>query len=272
MTNTINFSKWFGPGKTLETANIFGIRLNGGGAHQSKTMMFEELNLLLSTGARTPAELTLAAIDDNVLDKDTKNSRILTYRHMVSLYGLNIQPALTKVLMRLWINDPVGRRLNCLLVSLARDPLLRDTAEAALNTPIGAQLRRDQVEFALTTAHPNRMSEKLIRSLAQNCNATWTQSGHLEGRAKKIRQRVSPTPSNVALAALIAGVCGFGGPSILSSLWLQVLDLTSDQALDFLRKAESLGLAKVRSAGDVTEILVRQSMATTLGVSELEQL
>jgi len=255
-----------------DAAAAFGFRLIGGGAHQSKTMMFEELGLLFGAGARTPAELSFAAIEENVLGKNTKNSRVLTYRHMAALYGLNAQPALTKVLIGLWMNDPAGRRLNCLLVSLARDPLLRDTAEAVLSTPVGAQLRRDQVEVALNAAHPNRMSEKLIRSLAQNCNATWTQSGHLEGRAKKIRQRVFPSPSNVALAALIAGMCGFGGPSILSSLWIQVLDLTSDQALDHLRKAESLGLAKVRSAGDVTEILVRQSMATTLGVSELEQL
>ena len=272
MISTAESVNWMGPAGIPAAASGFGVRLGGGGAHQSKTMMFEELDLLLGSGQRTPAELTRAAIEDNVLGKNTQNSRVLTYRHMVSLYGLNAQPALTKVLLGLWMNDPAGRRLNCLLVSLARDPLLRDTAQTVIRTPVGAQLRRDQVEAALNAAHPNRMSEKLIRSLAQNCNATWTQSGHLEGRAKKIRQRVSPTPSNVALAALIAGVCGFGGPSILSSLWLQVLDLTSDQALDCLRKAESLGLAKVRSAGDVIEILVRQSMATTLGVSELEQL
>ena len=263
---------WIGPAGTPAAATAFGLRLAGGGAHQSKTMMFDELDLLLSTGLRAPTELAHAAIEDNILGKSTKNSRTLTYRHMVSLYGLNAQPALTKVLMSLWTNDPGGRRLNCLLVSLARDPLLRDTAQAVVRTPIGAHLLRNQVESALTTAHPNRMTEKMIRSLAQNCNATWTQSGHLEGRAKKIRRRVSPTPSNVALAALVATVCGFGGPSILSSIWLQILDLTPDQALDHLRKAESLGLAKVRSAGDVTEILVRQSMAMTLGVSELEQL
>ena len=263
---------WIGPAGIPATATAFGVRIAGGGAHQSKTMMFEELELLMGTGLRAPKELAQAAIDDNILGKSTRNSRSLTYRHMVSLYGLNLQPAVTKVMMGLWTNDPAGRRLNCLLISLARDPLLRDTAQTVIETPIGAHLRRDQVEAALNAAHPNRMSEKVIRSLAQNCNATWTQSGHLEGRAKKIRRRVSPTPSNVAFAALVATVCGFGGPSILSSIWLQILDLTPDQALDHLRKAESLGLAKVRSAGDVTEILVRQSMAMTLGVSELEQL
>lgn len=260
-----------GPAGKSDAATTFGMRLAGGGAHQSKTMMFDELDLLLGTGLRAATELAHAAIEDNVLGKNTRNSRGLTYRHMVSLYGLNAQPALTKVLMGLWTNDTAGRRLNCLLVALARDPLLRDTARAVIGTPIGSQLYREQVEAVLNSAHPDRMSEKMVRSLAQNCNASWTQSGHLEGRAKKIRRRVSPSPSNVALAALIASACGFGGPAILSSMWIQVLDLTPDQALDNLRRAEGHGLAKVRAAGDVTEILVRQSMAATLGVPELEQ-
>lgn len=263
---------WWGPAFKQDAVVAFGVRLAGGGAHQSKTMMFDELDMLLSTGLRSPAELAYAAIEDNVLGKSTKNSRSLTYRHMVSLYGLNAQVVLTKVLMGLWKEDPAGRRLNCLLVALARDPLLRDSAPTVVGTPIGGQLHRQQVETAFNAAHPDRMSEKTVRSLAQNCNSTWTQGGHLEGRAKKIRRRVTPTPSNAALAALIASICGFGGPSILSSIWFQVLDLTPDQALDHLRRAESLGLAKIRAAGDVTEILVRQAMAATLRVPELEHI
>jgi hypothetical protein len=263
---------WIGPACRPEVAIGFGMRLTGGGAHQSKTMMFEELDMLLGTGLRSATELSRAVIEDNVLGKSTQNSRGLTYRHMVSLYGLNAQLALTKLLMGLWTKDPSGRRLNSLLVALARDPLLRDSAPAVLNSPIGSQLHRQQVETAFNTAHPDRMSEKMVRSLAQNCNASWTQSGHLEGRAKKIRRRVSPTPANAALAALIASSCGFGGPSILSSAWIQVLDLTPEQALDHLRRAEGLGLAKIRAAGDVTEISVRQAMAATLGVPELEHI
>lgn len=270
MTDSKQAPNWMGPGCSELAATAFGIRLSGGGAHQSKTMMFDEIGLLLGTGARSATELVHAALVENVLGKSTKNSRNLTYRHMVSLYGFNTQPALTKVFMGLWKEDLAGRRLNCLLVALARDPLLRDTASAILGTPIGSQLHRQQVETTFNSAHPDRMSEKTVRSLARNCNASWTQSGHLEGRVKKIRRRVSPTPSNAALAALIATACGFGGPSILSSIWLQILDLNPDQALDCLRRAEGLGLAKIRAAGDVTEILVRQSIAAKLGVPELE--
>ena len=119
-------------------------------------------------------------------------------------------------------------------------------------------------------AFPGRFSEKMIRSLAQNCASSWTQSGHLQGSIKKLRRRVLPTPSTVALAALLAIVSGFGGPAILSSSWMKVLDLSPHQALDQLRRAEAIGLARVRSAGDVTEISVRQAMAAKLGVRALE--
>jgi hypothetical protein len=261
---------WMGPAGKPELATEFGLRISGGGAHQSKTMMFSEIELLLNTGKRLPNEFEHAAVTENVLGKNTKNSQVLTYRHMASLYGLKSQPALTRVFFGLWQSDTPGRRLNCLLVSLARDPLLRDTASAVLETAIGSQLSRERVEAALHSAHPNRMSDKMVRSLAQNCNASWTQGGHLEGRATKVRRRVSATPSNVAFAALIAGFCGYGGPSILNSAWMRVLDLSPDQALDHLRRAEALGLARIRCAGDVTEITIRQPMAATLGVRELE--
>jgi hypothetical protein len=248
----------------------FGIRLMGGGAHQSKTMMFEELDSLLITGLRDSTDLIRAVVEENALGKRTKTTRILTFRHMASLYGLSTQPAITKTLFKIWRADPQGRRLNALIVALARDPLLRDSASVIARAGIGSQVHRSEVEAALRSANPGRMSEKTIRSLAQHCNATWTQSGHLKGRVKKIRQRASPTPSNIAFAALLATVCGFRGPSILSSMWVAILDLTPDQALDYLRRAQAVGLAKIRSAGDVTEIMVRQPMGITLGVRELE--
>jgi hypothetical protein len=261
---------WFGAQADELRLSAFGFRLKGGGAHQSKTMMLEELETLLVSGHTKADALKFAAIEENALGKSTGNSRRLTFRHMTSLYGLIEQPPLTMALFKLWHSDPEGHRLQALLVALARDPLLRETAKVVLNQPVGQVLERPLFEEALLAAHPSRFSEKMVRSMAQNCAASWTQSGHLQGYAKKIRRRVVPTPPTVALAALLATVSGFGGPAILSSGWMKTLDLSVDQALDYLRRAEAIGLARVRSAGDVTEILVRQAMASTLGVRELE--
>ena len=261
---------WFGAQADERRLSALGVRLTGGGAHQSKTMMFQELEALLATGGTSAEDLKLAAIDENALGKSTINTRRLTFRHMSSLFGLIEQPPLTKVLLKLWRSDIEGRRLQALLVALARDPLLRETAIVVMKGSMGQNLQRPLFQDALFTAYPARFSKKMIRSLAQNCASSWTQSGHLQGSFKKIWRRVSATPSTVALAALLATVSGFGGPAILSSGWMKVLDLTPDQSLDQLRRAEAIGLARVRSAGDVIEISVRQAMAATLGVRELE--
>ena len=248
----------------------FGMKLSGGGAHQSKTMMFRELEALISAGASTPEEFRSAAIDENVIGKATSNTRRLTFKHLASLYGLLDQPPLTKALLKMWPSDVQGRRLQALLIALARDPILRETAPTIMSGSVGQSLQYPWLQDALLATFPERFSQKTLRSLAQNCASSWTQCGHLKGAVKKLRQRVTPTPATVAFAALIATACGFGGPAILSSGWMRVLDLGPEQALDALRRAEAIGLAHVRSAGDVTEIFVRQPMAGALGVPELE--
>jgi hypothetical protein len=172
---------WFGAQADELRLLAFGFRLTGGGAHQSKTMMLEELEALLVSRRTTGDELKFAAIEENALGKSTANSRRLTFRHMTSLYGLIEQPPLTLALFKLWQSDPEGHRLQALLVALARDPLLRETAKVVLNQPVGQILERPLFEEALLAAYPSRFSEKMVRSLAQNCASSWTQSGHLEG-------------------------------------------------------------------------------------------
>jgi hypothetical protein len=261
---------WFGPQADNSILASFGMRLAGGGAHQSKTMMFRELEALLATGSTSPDELRSAAIDDNALGKATGSSRKLTFKQLSSLYGLIEQPPLTKVFLKLWKTDPQGHQLQSLLVALARDPLLRETARMVIDGVVGQNIRRPLFEQALLETFPNRFSDKMLGSLARNCASSWTQTGDLAGAVKKVRQRVTPTPGTVAFAALLASVAGYGGPSILSSMWVRILDLSPEQALDHLRRAEAMGLARVRVAGDVTEISVRKPMANTLGVQCLE--
>ena len=49
--------------------SLFGMKLSGGGAHQSKTMMFRELEALIGAGASTPEQFRTAAIDENAIGK-----------------------------------------------------------------------------------------------------------------------------------------------------------------------------------------------------------
>lgn len=262
---------WFGARVNLKAVLTFGFRMSGGGAHQSKTMMLKELEALMSTGLTEGHHLKSAVIDANVLEKSTQSTRNITFRYLASLYGLIKQPPISLVLLKIWRSDTYGHPLQALLVALVRDPLFRETAFLVLDGVIGESLQWPKFESAFISAFPTRFSEETCRALAVRCASSWAQSGHLSKTIKKVRKRVSPTPSTVALAALLASVSGFGGPTILSSGWMKVLDLSPEQALDHLHRAEAIGLARVRSAGEVTEISVRHPMATTLGVKELER-
>ena len=79
-------------------------------------------------------------------------------------------------------------------------------------------------------AFPNQYSELNRNKIARNAASSWTQSGHLSGRAKKIRKRVNPSAVAVTMALFI-GICsGFHGSAVFSNPWCRLLDLNSDQA------------------------------------------
>jgi hypothetical protein len=52
--NSLATNEWWGARAEQAAMTHFGIRIEGGGAHQSKTMMFEELDALLSRGGEWP--------------------------------------------------------------------------------------------------------------------------------------------------------------------------------------------------------------------------
>lgn len=260
---------WYGPTRKDERLITFGFRLSGGGAHQSKTLMLAEIAELMRAGATDATDFRSRVLDENILGKATSSGRESVFKNLSSLYGLSTVPLLTRVFLRLAKDDNAGLKLLAVLIALARDPLLRDTASTVADAAVGVSIQWPSFAAKFNAVYPGRFSEKMVRSLSQNCASTWTQSGHLEGSGK-VRRRVHPSASAAALAALISTVCGFSGPAILSSGWFRILDLSPDTAMDALRSAEVQGLARLRSAGDVIEISVRQQLATTLGIPELE--
>jgi len=260
---------WFGTGWSDLRVTEFGFRLEGGGAHQSKTLMTAEIGHLIEVRSSGQSDFWRMVVEDNVLGKATASSRASVFRNLSSLYGLSTVPPLTRAFFKLASLDRMSRALLSLIVGLARDPLLRVSADAVIPAQVGLSVQWPTIGRRFSSAYPGRFSEKMVRSLSQNCASSWTQTGHLEGKRKN-RMTANPTASVAALAALVATVCGFSGPSLLSSAWFRVLDLSPDAALDALRSAEARGLARVRAAGEVIEIAVRHQMAVTLGVPELE--
>lgn len=219
-------------------------------------MMFAELEQLLSgLPSSTLRERYAAAIvDDNALGKDTESTRRLTLQRMAELYGLDPALPLFRALRRVWAVDLEGRPLIAVLCALARDPLLRASAPVVLQLAEGAELVRATLLDALRVAVGERLSEPVLDKVARNVASTWSQSGHLAGRVRKLRRRVAPTPGSLALALWLAGLEGLAGGQLLASPWAQLLDRSPRELEPFVLRAKQLGLVSANIGGGTIEI------------------
>lgn len=258
---------WFSPFGRNDAIEAAGVRMHGGGPHQSKTLMLKELTTLLAT--ESASNFSRLVLDENLLGKPSLRSRRAVLANLRRLYDLDRQTAIGRAFSVLWSRDPASRPLLALLIALARDPAFRESAEAVLDALPGTQVRAPDLAAAFEVRHPGRLGPKMAASLSRNAASSWTQAGFLQGAVRKVRTRAMPTPTVAAFAALIARYCGFGGPSLLDCRWLDVLDCPIEGRLSLLRHAEGLGLARIRSAGDVLEIDVQRSMGETLELQDL---
>ena len=233
-----------------------GFRFGNKGTHTSRTIMSSELTDLLDAVPvdAVRADYAAAIIEDNVLGKQTTATRRLTNQRLGELYGLDRGLPLFRVLRRLWTIDRQGRPLLALLCALARDPLLRSTATAVLRLPVGSELVRSTFLDAVREGVGDRLNNSILDKVARNAGSSWTQSGHLLGRVRKIRQRVEPTAGSVAMALWMGSLEGLAGERLLDCRWLAVLDQSRTSLIEFTLQAKQLGLVQARIGGGVIEI------------------
>lgn len=233
-----------------------GFRFGDKGTHTSRTIMLRELTDLLaavpSDGDRSV--YASAIIEENVLGKQTMATRRLTNQRLGELYGLVRRLPLFRALRRLWEIDETGRPLLAMLCALARDPLLRSTSGLVLNLPVGAELVRTDFLNVIRDAVGSRLNDSSQDKVARNAGSSWTQSGHLEGRVRKVRRRVVPTPGSVAFALWMGSLEGLAGEQLLGCRWTRVLDRAAGELVDFTLQAKQLGLISARIGGGVVEI------------------
>ncbi len=218
--------------------------------------MLTELTELLSAVHPTAIreEYAKAIIEDNVLGKQTASNRRLTNQRLGELYGLSPTVSVFRVLRRLWDMDEPGRPLIALLCAIARDPLLRATVQVVLPMPFGSELLRSSMTAAIRAATGNRLNESILDKVARNVSSSWSQSGHLEGRVRKIRQVVRPTPGTVAFAVWFGTLYGLAGEDLLRTPWARVLDQSPVELLDLTLRAKQFSLLNASAGGGVIEI------------------
>jgi hypothetical protein len=234
----------------------FGLKFSSGGAHISRTMMMQELGTVL---ADVPQKSSFdcyrdAILQRNVLGKTTDSTRRKSLRHLRELYALDEATPIFGLLRKLHAMDDASLPLLAILVAWARDPLLRATTQPVMDASEGDRVGTVSLAQALEITFPDQYSESNRNKIARNAASSWTQSGHLAGRAKKTRQRVKPTVVAVTMAFFLGDVAGYKGAAVFSNPWCRLLDLNSDRtkAMDF--EAHRAGLLNLRAVGEVIEL------------------
>ncbi|MQL53836.1 hypothetical protein GFC01_16555 [Desulfofundulus thermobenzoicus] len=235
-----------------------GFRFGDKGTHTSRTIMLEELSLLLHECAEdaTRDDYIAAIVNFNCLGKRTTATRRLSSQRMRELYGLDPSLHIFRVLRYCWYADEKGRPLLALLTAMARDPLLRVTSLPILRMQPGEELARQQMINVLRESTMNRLNDRTLDKVVRNASSSWTQSGHLKGRVRKIRQKVEPTPVVTAFALLLGYLLGARGPGLFKTLWTKVLDTPREELITLAMDAKRLGFLDISYSGGIIEVSI----------------
>jgi hypothetical protein len=225
--------------------------------------MLTELRALLANcrPEATRHDYLGAINEDNCLGKRTVATRKLSSQRLSELYALDPRVPLFRVMRRFWYTDKDGNPILALLLALARDPLLRVTAEPVLRMRPGEELARQPMTDALHRAVGSRLSESTLDKVVRNAASSWTQSGHLKGHGRKVRQRVTATAAATAYALLLGYLTGTRGAALFETLWVHVLDTPAGELMQLAMDARRLGLLEMRQSGGVVEVAFSRLLA-----------
>lgn len=241
---------------TKATWEELGFRFGDKGTHTSRTMMLDELSTLLRVcaPAATRADYLKALVEDNCLGKHTLSTRRLTFQRLSELYALETSVPLFRLMRQFWYADEKAQRQLALLAAIARDPLLRATTPVVLSMSLGEEIARQRFTDAIRDAVEGRLNDSTLDKVVRNTGSSWTQSGHFDGRSRKKRLQVEPTPVSAAFALALGYMLGLRGHTLFESLFARVLD-RDEGALTFLAMdAKRLGLLDIKSGGGITVV------------------
>jgi hypothetical protein len=225
--------------------------------------MLDELRALLGNCRPDAArnDYLTAIHDDNSLGKRTAATRKLSSQRLSELYALDPKVPLFRIMRRCWYAERDGQALLALLLALARDPLLRASASPVLQMSPGKELARQLMTDALNRAVGNRLSENTLDKVVRNVASSWTQSGHLKGRIRKVRQTVTPTAATTSFALLLGYLTGKRGEALFESLWAQVLDAPAGELIRLAMDARRLGFLDMSQSGGVIDVAFSRLLA-----------
>lgn len=235
----------------------FGFRSGAKGVHNTRTIMLEDLQLLLRELPRdaTRDDYRKAIVEDNILAKRTSSTRKYTAQRLVELYALDPKVTLFRTFRFYWDEDDGrGHPLLAMLLALARDPILRTTANPVLELKNGEPFDKKSIEDAVFATEPDRFSATSIAKIARMSASSWTQAGHLSGRYNKIRSQPVTTPASAGYAFLLGYLGGSRGKQVFDTFWTRVLDVAADELHELAKEASRRGLFTYRNAGGIVDV------------------
>ncbi len=220
--------------------------------------MLVELRALLSyvdSADAARADYLEAIQTANCLGKRSGKTRTLTFRHLADLYALDSSLLVFRALRFFWQRDVDAQPLLAVLCAYSRDPILRATASFVLTFQEGATVTREEMEEFIDAQEPGRFSKATLKSTAQNINSSWTQSGHLSGRVRKVRARAVGTAGAMSFALLLGYVSGLRGESLFMSDFARMLDCSFEKTIELAEDASRRGWISLKRVGQVVEVL-----------------
>lgn len=242
--------------RILERASEYGFAVGQESPHATRTLLLVDLQQLLEACSHDsgPDDYRAAVMDENALHKSTRTTRQKTIAHLRKLYALDPDVLLFHALRDLWGEDPEAQPLLACQCAVARDPLFRSTASHILDLSPETAVTAEQMAELLGASFPDRYSASMLLHTGQYVASSWQQSGHLRGRAKKVRDRAECRPAAVAYALLLSHLCGARGDGLFETLWARLLDRPVGEIRDQAVVASRRGWIDYRHAGGVTEV------------------
>jgi hypothetical protein len=243
-------------GTANAASDMRGFRHGTMTVHTSRTMMLQELRLLLDwVDADAPASRYVAAImDDNVLGKPTRSTRQRTAKHLIELYALDPHCTLFRLLRHFWAADSASHPMLASLLACARDPLLRASTPFLFTIPLGQTVAPGAIADHLHAQYPSRFRSSTLLATAQRLASSWAQAGYLQGKQTKRRVHPHITPIVTAFALLLGYLCGLRGARLFESTWTQLLDCPPAELAELTVEASTQEWLHYKAAGAVVEI------------------
>jgi len=229
-----------------------------GGANTSHTILLPALRALLEVVPRAArlSDYETAAIEGNVLGKETEAARRRTLRYLRQLYLLRPDSILFRALRDLWSDDVEAHPLLAGLCALARDSVFRASSGAIVDAAFGEIITSAALASAVSDRFPDSYNGATLAKIGRNTFSSWEQTGHLRHaqHATKVRTKATCKPANVAYALMVGYLQGHRGSALFETLWAAALDQPKSHLVDLAFSASQRGFIEFRSAGGVVEV------------------